>query len=60
MMHTLLLCLVATTLVLAAPNNPRIGPENEKDLEQVQAATTCQTAILRWNHLIRQRDTILI
>ena len=47
MMHTLLLCLVATTLVLAAPNNPRIGPENEKDLEQVQAATTCQTAILR-------------
>ena len=51
MMHILLLCLVATTLVLAAPNKPRIGPENEKDLEQVQAATTCQTAILRWNHI---------
>ena len=60
MMHTLLLCLVATTLVLAAPNKPRIGPENEKDLEQVQAATTCQTAILRWNHIVRQRGTLLI
>jgi len=47
MMHTLFLCLVPCALVLAAPNNPRIGPENEKDLEQVQAATTCQTAILR-------------
>merc|ERR1712156_764756 len=47
MMHTHLLYLVPCALVLAAPNKPRIGPENEKDLEQVQAATTCQTAILR-------------
>ena len=60
MMHTLFLCLVPCALVLAAPNNPRIGPENEKDLEQVQAATTCQTAILRWNHIVRQRGTLLI